>query len=77
MKIYKEGLADFEPWMGAVDTWDVLLRRNKIGVLETILEDVYFEGMRETDLNDLLWFEPETVYEWVGLCYDEESGEIF
>lgn len=29
-----------------------------------------------TDLNDLLWLEPEFCYDLVGLEYDSENGEI-
>ena len=29
--------------------------------------------MTETELNDLLWFEPETVYEWLGI---RSEGQI-
>ena len=76
MKLYKEGITNFEPWSGAVDTWNALEEFNKIDELESILEDIYPDGMPETDLNDLLWFEPETVYEWVGLEYDEDSGKV-
>ena len=37
------------------------------------LEDLYPDGMDETELNDLLWFEPETVYEWLGIEGEEEE----
>jgi hypothetical protein len=77
MNIYEECFADFEPWDGAMYTWNALQRYNKIGALKAILANAYFGGgMSEADLNDLLWFEPETVCEWVGLNYDAESGYI-
>jgi hypothetical protein len=73
----RECFAGFEPWGGAMYTWNVLQRCNKIGVLKAILETSYFcGGMSEVDLNDLLCFESETVCEWVGLSYDSESGYI-
>ena len=34
--------------------------------LENILEELYPDGMTETELNDLLWFDSESVYEWLG-----------
>ena len=75
MKIYKEeSLSNFEWWSGAVATaeriWD---ERGVEGwnELEAILEDVYPDGIDETTLNDLLWFETGTVYEWLGID-DEE-----
>ena len=78
MKIYTEqSLADFKFWSGAETTaqriWE---ERGTEGwnELEAILEDAYPDGMDETELNDLLWFEPETVYEWLGIG-DEEDEE--
>lgn len=71
MKIYSEkSLADFSFWGGAVSTaqriWD---ERGLEGFeqLESILEDLYPDGIDETTLNDLLWFESDTVYEWIGI----------
>ena len=72
----------FEPWSGAVDTWRTLEEYDKIDLLEQILDDTYYNEevgeaiLSETELNDLLWFEPETVYEWVGLYYNDETGEV-
>ena len=78
MKIYTEqSLADFKFWSGAETTaqriWE---ERGTEGwnELEAILEDAYPDGMDETELNDLLWFEPETIFEWLGIG-DEEDEE--
>ena len=73
--------SEFRPWSGAVDTWNTLADYDKLDVLESILDTTFIdengEGiMSETELNDLLWFEPETVYEWVGLYYNDETGEV-
>lgn len=68
MKIYKElSIADFEGWSGAEDTLDRIIAEDKCDELEAILEDMYPEGMDETSLNDLLRFEAETVFEWLGI----------
>lgn len=72
----------YKPWSGAVDTWENLERFDKVDLLEQILDDTYYDEnageavLSETELNDLLWFEPETVYEWVGLYYDDNTGEV-
>ena len=76
MRLYAEGISDFKPWSGAVSTWDELETYDKIEELESNLDELYPDGMSETDLNDLLWFEPELVYEWVGLYYNENTGEV-
>ena len=76
MKIYSEtSLENFEAWSGAVDTLDRVREAGKCDELESILEDLYPDGMSETELNDLLWFEPETVYEWLGIEEEEEEEE--
>ena len=66
MKITEEiSLRDFEGWSGAVDTLSTLTDDQKDD-LEAILEDLYPDGMTETSLNDLLWFEDDTIAEWLG-----------
>ena len=74
MRIYSDtSLENFEAWSGAVDTLDRVREAGKCEELESILEDLYPDGMSETELNDLLWFEPETVYEWLGIEEEEEE----
>lgn len=72
---YELDLESFEAWSGAVDTLERVQREGKCAELENILEDLYPEGMTDTELNDLLWFEPETVYEWLGIRSEEQIGK--
>lgn len=73
MRIYSElDLNTFEAWSGAANTLDRIRREGKCEELESVLEENYPEGIDETELNDLLWFESETVYEWVGLRTEAE-----
>lgn len=68
MLIKKEyDFSQFEPWSGAVDTWKRLEAADKLDELEAILEDIYPDGVDETMLNDILWFDNEWVYNAVGL----------
>ena len=76
MKIYTDGIRDFKAWSGAVDTWDAIREHDKIEMLESVLDEIYTDGISESELNDFLWFDPETICEWVGLQYDEDTGEI-
>ena len=64
---YELDLNRFEAWSGAKDTLERIQREGKCAELENILEELYPDGMTETELNDLLWFESETVYEWLGI----------
>ena len=69
---YELDLNRFEAWSGAKDTLERIQREGKCTELENILEELYPDGMTETELNDLLWFEPETVYEWLGIRSEEQ-----
>ena len=64
---YELDLNSFQAWSGAKDTLDRIQREGKCEELENILEDLYPDGMTETQLNDLLWFDSEQVYEWLGI----------
>lgn len=66
MKITKEiSLKDFEAWSGAKDTLNELTESECVQ-LESILEDVHPDGMDETELNDILWFENDWIAECLG-----------
>ena len=76
MKIYVEtSLENFEAWSGAVDTLDRIIAEGKCDELEAILEEQYPDGMSDTELNDLLWFEEETIFEWLGIRTESEILE--
>ena len=34
------------------------------------------DGMDETEINDLMWFEPEYLASLIGLEWDSETGKI-
>lgn len=74
--ITRKSFADFEPWSGAVDTWERIQEAGKIDNLENILEVEYPDGIDETELNDLLWFEPETIYNWLDMPTDEQEAAL-
>lgn len=73
-KIYS--FEDFEPWSGAIETWEKLQEFDKIGTLEATLEDFYPDGIDETELNDILWFDEESVFDWVGLYYNSDTDVV-
>lgn len=69
---YDLDLNSFNAWSGAVDILDRIQREGKCDELERVLEDLYPDGMTETQLNDLLWFDSEQVYEWLGIRSEEQ-----
>lgn len=74
MKLYRElDLTRFEPWSGAVDTYERIYNEGKLDDLESLLEELYPEGIEETQLNDLLWFEDEWLFECLGI--EEENND--
>lgn len=72
MKIYKEdSLRNFEFWSGARDRVQYLTA-DELDTIETILEDIYPDGIDETTVNDIFWFEEDTIAEWLGYNDFEE-----
>ena len=69
---YELDLNSFQAWSGAKDTLDRIQREGKCAELENVLEELYPNGMTETELNDLLWFDSEQVYEWLGIRSEEQ-----
>ena len=80
MKIYTEqSLANFKFWSGAETTAQRIWEEQGsegFDQLEAILEDLYPDGIDETDLNDLLWFDADTVYEWLGIEDEEDEEKV-
>ena len=68
MKITNEiSLKNFKAWSGAKDTLNKLIELDKCDELEFILDDLYPDGLTDTQLNDILWFDDEWIYETLGI----------
>lgn len=75
MKIYSEvSLPNFQFWSGAKENAN-MLTYDQLEQVESALEDIYPDGANETDINDLFWFDFDTVLEWIG-CKLNDAGEI-
>ena len=72
---YELDLNSFQAWSGAKETLERIQREGKCTELENILEELYPDGMTETELNDLLWFDSESVYEWLGIRSESQIKE--
>ena len=59
MKVYNENLnlRDFEAWSGAKDTQAAIIEAGKDEDFEAFIEEMFPDGLTETRLNDILWFE--------------------
>ena len=58
-------LKNFEFWGGAKDTVKYLTE-SELDTIQSYLEELYPEGMTDTELNDFIWFEDDTIAEWLG-----------
>lgn len=75
MKITTEiSLKEFEFWSGAKDTVSYLTD-DELDTIESIIEDAFPDGINETTLNDLFWFDDDTIAEWLGYESFEEIME--
>ena len=70
-------LENFEAWSGAVSTLNRIINEGKCSQLEFMLEELYPDGMTDTELNDLLWHDSDTVFEWLDIrTYDQIKEEL-
>ena len=63
----------YKPWSGAVDTWNTLEELDLLESFDDLLDNLYPEGLSETELNDLLWFERDWILESLGVT--DENGD--
>jgi hypothetical protein len=68
-------LETFNAWSGAIETKERIIEEGKAEEFEYFLEDLYPDGMTDTELNDLLWFEEEWLFEMLGIKEEEEEED--
>lgn len=75
MKIYEEkSLSNFEFWSGAKDRTCWLTDRD-FDIIENTFEELYPDGMEDTQINDMFWFDEDWVAEILGYSDWEELEE--
>lgn len=76
MKVYKEiPLSDFDFWSGAYATAYVLTEK-EFDIIEAELESPYPDGMDETAINDIFWFEQDWIAEMLGYeCWEHLEAD--
>lgn len=65
-------IRNFEAWSGAVETQNRIINEGKEDLFDELIEDVFPQGIGETELNDLLWFEEEWIFESIGIDIEDE-----
>jgi len=73
MKVMMD-FSDYRPWSGAQYTYDVVDKAGKLAELEQLAEECLGETVKETALNDFLWFERDFIFESLGI--DEYPDEV-
>ena len=53
-----------------------MMTAEELDSVENALEELYPDGMTDTEINDLFWFDFEYVCELIGLEYDADKDEI-
>ena len=74
MKVINETLSiiDFNAWRGAEDTKKTILKHNKSDDFEHFINELYPDGLTDINLNDLLWFESDFIFENIGIDQEED-----
>ena len=61
-------------WSGAVDTIQRVEDEQKQDSLMNLLNEVFFEEQPDmTEVNDYLWFESDSIYEYLDISSDEDE----
>jgi hypothetical protein len=76
MKTFNENmtLENFDAWSGAKDTKEAILAKGLADEFDNLIEELYPDGLSETQLNDILWFESDWVFENLGITEEEEEN---
>lgn len=68
-----DDLESFDAWSGAVETKEAVIAAGKSKEFEAMIDEIYPDGVTETELNDLLWFDADFVYASLGMVGGEEE----
>jgi len=73
MKVTSEvTLRQFDAWSGAKETKQTILDNNMSEEFDQLIEECYPDGIDETQLNDILWFDSEWCFEMLGIKEEDE-----
>ena len=66
-------LRNFETWSGATETKNLILDKGLEEEFEGLIEELYPNGLSDTELNDILWFDADWILENLGIKEEEEE----
>ena len=69
MRVYNDNLTlvNFDAWSGAVETKETIINEGRAEQFDNLIEELYPDGLTDTQLNDLLRFEEDWVFEMLGI----------
>lgn len=69
MKVIIEDLSisNFEAWSGAISTKETIIDNDKENDFDSLIDNLYPDGLTDTQLNDLLWHDSDWVLEQLGI----------
>lgn len=73
--VVEESLDNFEAWSGGNDTLETLREKGDVDIVECLIEELASmseEGWSDTNINDFLWFERDTIAQHLGYSDWEE-----
>lgn len=68
--ITEMSLQDFE-FCGGAKNFASKLTSEEFQQIEEMICDLYPDGVNDTQLNDIFWFEQESICDWIGVDLDE------
>ena len=76
MKIYYEdSIQNFKFWDEAKSHAE-MLTESELDQFEDFVNEAYPDGIEDTELNDWMWFDFESVCDAIGLRFDKEKNEV-
>ena len=73
--IENETLENFQTWSGATATKNAIINAGASSEFENLVNELFPEGLSDTQLNDFLWFESDWIFEQLGITEEEEETE--
>lgn len=72
----KSALYLFEPTKEAEEAWNLITKKEKVEELDSLLKDMYPEGIEDSELNDFLVYNSDWIFRMLGLD-KEYRGDDF
>ena len=67
--------SDYIPWAGARNTYALIDYHNKLDELDDLITEYYPDGLTQTELNDILWFDSEWALNSLEI-EDDDNDEL-